>query len=384
MRGQRWAWAWAWALGLGLGAGLWGCDAQYVVGAKGLVELLGLRLDAAPLAVALGDLDGDGALDGAVLLATQQLCVLHGQRDGSLGPGVCVPLAEPAAALAVAELAVPAQTAVFVAGRALAAYTARPDLTPTSAVRYPLTGDATALLPAYVKCDGKKDLGSCRRDILVSDGTAGEVAVFSPDAAGGLRGAQRFFVDPGPVALLFADLDGDGAAELVTANRGPAPLTVFSQREVATFTGCGDGQAQPLLRRPSAVAALALADASSRVLIVADEDDASLRLLRVASLTPFALDCGAARLPVAPDPLALATADFDGDGHDDLLIAHGSPPGLSLLLWAAGGLQAPRFFPVPATVSGLAVGDLDRDGRPDVVVASSGDSTVRILRSAFR
>ena len=109
MRGQRWAWAWAWALGLGLGAGLWGCDAQYVVGAKGLVELLGLRLDAAPLAVALGDLDGDGALDGAVLLATQQLCVLHGQRDGSLGPGVCVPLAEPAAALAVAELAVPSK-----------------------------------------------------------------------------------------------------------------------------------------------------------------------------------------------------------------------------------------------------------------------------------
>jgi hypothetical protein len=35
-------------------------------------------------------------------------------------------------------------------------------------------------------------------------------------------------------------------------------------------------------------------------------------------------------------------------------------------------------------VSGLALGDLDRDGRPDVVVASSGDSTVRILRSAFR
>ena len=381
MRGRRRAWA----LGLGLGAGLWGCDAQYVVGAAGLVELPGARLDGVPIAVALGDLDGDGALDGSVLLATQQLCVLRGQRDGSLAPGVCVPLAEPAAALAVSELGAPTQTAIFVAGQVLAAYTARPDLTPASAVRYPLTGGATALLPAYVKCDGRKDLGGCRRDVLVSDGTAGEVAVFLADAAGGLRGPQRFPVDPGPAALLFTDLDGDGAAELVTANRGAVPLTVFSQRGVATFTGCTDGRAQPALRRPSAVAALALEDAGSRVLIVADEDDASLHLLRVANLVPFALDCGvAARLPVAPDPLALATADFDGDGHDDLLIAHGSPPGLSLLRWVDGELQAPRFHPVGAAVRGLALGDLDHDGRPDVVVASSGDSTVRILRSAFR
>ncbi len=384
MRGRRRAWA----LGLVLGAGLWGCDAQYVVGAAGLIELPGPRLDAAPIAVALGDLDGDGALDGAVLLATQQLCVLRGQGDGSLAPGVCVPLAEPTAALAVTELAAPAQTSILVAGHLLAAYTARPELTPTGTVRYPLTGGATALLPAYVKCDGAKELGGCRRDVLVSDGTAGEVAVFFADTdadGGGLRGPQRFPVDPGPVALLFTDLDGDGAAELVTANRGAVPLTVLSQRGVATFSGCGDGRAQPFLRRPSAVAALALEDADSRVLIVADADDASLRLLRVASLVPLALDCGAAtRLAVAPDPLALATADFDGDGHDDLLIAHGSPPGLSLLLWAAGGLQAPRFFPVGAAVRGLALGDLDRDGRPDVVVASSGDSTVRVLRSAFR
>ena len=381
MRGRRRAWA----LGLGLGAGLWGCDAQYVVGAAGLVELPGARLDGVPIAVALGDLDGDGALDGSVLLATQQLCVLRGQRDGSLAPGVCVPLAEPAAALAVSELGAPTQPAIFVAGQVLAAYTARPDLTPASAVRYPLTGGATALLPAYVQCDGAKDLGSCRLDMLVSEGTAGEVAVFFPDVAGGLRGPQRFPVDPGPLALLFADLDGDKAAELVTANRGAVPLTIFSQREVATFTGCGDGQAQPVFRRPSAVAALPLKDPGSRVLIVADADDASLRLLRVATRVPFTLDCGAAaRLPVAPDPLALATADFDGDGNDDLLIAHGTPPGLSLLLWAAGELQAPRFFPLGAAVRGLAIGDLDRDGRRDVVVASSGDSTVRILRSAFR
>lgn len=375
----------AWAAGLVLGAVLGGCDAQYVVGAAGLVEVAGPRLDAAPIAVALGDLDGDEALDGAVLLATAQLCLLRGQPDGSLVPGACVPLTAPATALALTEPAAPAQTSVVVAGSELTAYTAQPALTLTSAARYPLTGTATALLPAYVRCDGAKDLAGCRHDVLVSDGPAGEVAVFFSEADRSLRGPQRFPVDPSPAALLFSDLDGDGAGELVTANRGAAPLTVLSQRGVATFSGCSDGRAQPLWRRPSAVAALALDDATSRVLVVADEDDASLRLLRVASRIPFALDCGeATRLPVAADPLALATADFDGDGHDDLLVAHGTPAGLSLLLWEAGGLQAARFYPVGAAIRGLALGDLDRDGRPDIVLASSGEASLRILHSAFR
>ncbi len=68
----------------------------------------------------------------------------------------------------------------------------------------------------------------------------------------------------------------------------------------------------------------------------------------------------------------------------DLLVAHGTPAGLSLLLWAAGGLQAPRFYPVGAAIRGPALGDLDRDGRPDIVLASSGEASLRILHSAFR
>ena len=369
--------------------GLGGCDQEYVVGASGLTAIPGAAVVSAPTAVALGDLDGDGALDAAYLDAASQVCTLRGHSDGSLVPAVCVPLGEPAAALGIAALGPTAQATLLVAGRSLTAYTAQPDLTPTLPVRYPLTGAATALRLAYVRCDGAAELGGCRRDVLVSDGSASEVAVFfaSASADGSLRGPQRFPVGIKPVALLFADLDGDGSAELITASPGSVPLTILGARGVAGFTGCSDGRVQPVLGRPSALAALDLDHDGRRVLVVADAADASLRLFRVARAGVFTLDCGEAaesRLPVAADPLALATADFDGDQVEDLLIAHGSPSGLSLLLTGPGGLRAPRVYAVGSAIRGIAVDDLDHDGRPDVVIASSGDKTIRILRSTFR
>ena len=73
-----------------------GCDADYIVGATGLHLLDSPKVGAAPFAVALGDLDGDGAWDAAVLDATPQLCTLQGNNDGTLTRRRCVLLAEPA------------------------------------------------------------------------------------------------------------------------------------------------------------------------------------------------------------------------------------------------------------------------------------------------
>ncbi len=361
-----------------------------MVGAAGLTALPAAVVATAPIAVALGDLDGDGALDAAYLDAAQKVCTLRGHGDGTLTPAVCVALTEPAAALGLTTLGATAQASLLVAGTSLAVYTTLlPDLTPTLALRYPLRGSATALRLAYVRCDGFADLGTCRRDVLLSDGPSAEVAVFfaSPSADGRLRGPQRFAVDPAPLAPLLVDLDGDGSAELVTINQGAVPLTVLGPRGVARFTGCADGRLQPLLGRPRALAALDLDHDGRRVLVVADADAPSLRLFRVAATGAFALDCAESadsRLAIAADPVTLLTADLDGDTVDDLVIAHGTPARISLLMNTPGGLQAPRVYPVGSAIRDVAVGDLDHDGRPDVVVASSGDNTIRVLRSTFR
>ena len=94
-----------------------------------------------------------------------------------------------------------------------------------------------------------------------------------------------------------------------------------------------------------------------------------------------------------------AFADLDGDGWEDLVVAHGHvlrhPTGgtakqLPVLFHNAPGEggrvfkdvsnRGGAYFKVPALGRGLAVGDLDNDGRPDLVVTHS-NGAVAVLRN---
>lgn len=79
---------------------------------------------------------------------------------------------------------------------------------------------------------------------------------------------------------------------------------------------------------------------------------------------------------------AVAAADFNGDGFQDLALPGCTPPsgncgsdGITVLLSdGTGGYQAPLFFPSLATQGFyLAVADFNGDGRPDVAVFSACD-----------
>ena len=80
------------------------------------------------------------------------------------------------------------------------------------------------------------------------------------------------------------------------------------------------------------------------------------------------------------DGHALACADFDGDGNDEI-VAGFRGPGTSLYLYYAldaSGLNWERqTLDTQMAASGVVVADLNGDGRPDVVAIGGSTANVK-------
>ncbi|MFK8115691.1 MAG: FG-GAP-like repeat-containing protein, partial [Rubripirellula sp.] len=82
-------------------------------------------------------------------------------------------------------------------------------------------------------------------------------------------------------------------------------------------------------------------------------------------------------------PIDSATADFNGDGRDDLAVANFSSNSISVLLGQSDGTFRVQES-ILGTASGafdIAVGDIDNDGDPDVIASNLRDRNISIFRN---
>ncbi len=89
--------------------------------------------------------------------------------------------------------------------------------------------------------------------------------------------------------------------------------------------------------------------------------------------------------PAGTSPSAIAGADFDNDGLNDVVVTNQTTPGMvNLLLNNGGGVfKAPKSFPAGGSqTSSVAVADYNGNGALDVAVSHSASGTVSILRGS--
>jgi hypothetical protein len=80
------------------------------------------------------------------------------------------------------------------------------------------------------------------------------------------------------------------------------------------------------------------------------------------------------------EPYGIAIADFNGDGHQDLVLNNAYTDNVSILLGNGDGtFQPARLYGTRFTPFGVAVGDFNGDGRPDVATTNAGSNSVSIL-----
>jgi hypothetical protein len=285
-------------------------------------QRLNTRPAGRPLAQAYGgiasDLDGDGALDLAIVNETSaDLSVFLNRGDG---------------------------TFTEVAARA------------------PLGRRASPSEPADFDRDGRVDLAVANID-------AGTVTILL-GRGNGTFATQDVAVGAAPRGVAVLDVDGDGDADVASANYGAD--------DVAVLVNDGQGRfavgfrAESGARGEWGLTAADLDEDGILDLAVGAQDAQRIVGLRNEGSRRFtALGSQAAGGGV----WMMASGDLDGDGHDDVASVNGrSNTGAVLRGDGRGGFAAPQVFSLDPFVLASDLGDLDGDGDLDWVTSSfSGD-----------
>jgi len=172
-----------------------------------------------------------------------------------------------------------------------------------------------------------------------------------------------------PSDVLLVDLDANGAPDVVTSSRDGNDVTVLLNAGLATF---GTPVTVPLLPgdAPAGLASGDLVPLAGRDVAVACPGSDVVHVLGNAPIGTLSL---AATLPVPGErPVALAVAQLDGTGLEDVAVAMEGEP-LVLGGGVAVSLGGGPFALLPAPAGGflaprdVAACDLDGDGDHDLV-----------------
>jgi hypothetical protein len=288
-------------------------------------------------AVAAGDFNGDGNPDLAVAnIGESDVSILIGNGDGTFLPRVNYATSYGPSSVAIGDFN----------------HDGHPDLAITGCgpCRYP--GEASAVGILLGKGDGtfQKQVtyaagyapaavsisdfnGDGILDLAVTNEFGNNVSIYLGNGDGTFQWNANNFYGAGvyPGALAVADFNGDGFADVVTANTGYAPSAVGDT--VSILNGNGDGTL------------------ASR------------------------LDYG-----VGVQPESVAVGDFNGDGNSDLAVVNlcgaascsGDQAGtVSILLNnGSGGFLPQRQYTVGYQALDIAVGDFNKDGNLDLAVTA--------------
>jgi hypothetical protein len=241
---------------------------------------------------------------------------------------------------------------------------------------YLIATQPTVIRVADLNHDGNPDLA------YLTSGNAVGISLGNPD--GTFQASTVAVSQPGVKDLTIADLNGDGALDLAMTNYDIA--TGNSMVAVALGTSPTSATYAPVVNTPipGLYGAYGINHADfngdgrddlvithsvtfNRAQVLLTNPDGSLVIQPYVS-------------SLAAQPIAVATADFNGDGRADIAIIGSNGAGVGVWMGTgAGGFVASASFPVTAGTNSITTADMNNDGRPDIVTADGTSGNVSIL-----
>ena len=254
--------------------------------------------------------------------------------------------------------------------------------------------------------------------VLVLSGSLGVAALFASSAPS-FAPARGYATGPDPVSVAIGDLNGDGKADLATANNGsvsvllnegggrfePKRSYVTGERSSSIVVGDLNGDGKPdlaaanwehgivsvLLNRGDgtfqAKRDYAVGGGVESVAVGDLNEDGALDLATTSGAVSVLLNRGGGSFEgkivyrTAHSHHALAIGDLNGDGKSDLVVTNAHS--VSVLLNRGGAnFEARRDYRTGLDPEAVAIGDVSGDGKPDLATANTGidePSTVSVL-----
>jgi len=321
--------------------------------------------------VAVGDFNGDGKLDLAVVdYDTGVVSVLLGNGDGTFQPQVEYATGTSPRGVAVGDFNGDGKLDLVVANSGdndVSVLLGNGDGTFQPAVNYGTGSLPGSVAVADFNRDGKLDL-------VVANSGSNNVSVLLGKGDGTFAAAVNYPTAVQPSSVAVGDFNRDGKLDLVTANGSSANVSVL--------LGNGDGTFRPHVDYATGIDAAAAT--------VADfNDDGKLDLaVSCASGVSILLGNGDGTFrahvdyPTGSDAFSTAVGDFNGDGKLDLAVANYGSLNVSVLLGNGDGTFQPHVdYSTLGSATWVTVGDFNRDGRLDLAVATANSLVAVFLQA---
>jgi len=239
--------------------------------------------------------------------------------------------------------------------------------------------------------------GDDKPDLIVANFSDNTVSVLLNTTAPGattpsFAAQQTFATGAGPYSVTAADVNGDGKPDLIVANANANTVSVLLNTTApgAATPSFAVQQTAATGANPNSVTVADVNGDGMPDLIVANVTDSTVSVLLNTTAPGAAIPSFAAQQTFATgtSPTSVTVADVNGDGKPDLIVANSGSNTVSVLLnTTVPGATTPSFAAQQTVATGsfpfsVTTADVNGDGMPDLIVANANDSTVSVLLSS--